>query len=354
MAKYTTLFILSVFTSVSYCFSDFLSKEKVSPGVIYYHDHRTSGPWHIHIIEIDLGNSAIVLESAKAESSLFARQKTSVISKKQSRRNYYVIGAINADFFEWNGTPVGAQVVDGQLINEPTNRSVFGMTEANKPFITIINWMGYLGLSNNTIYEIKGLNKRRDSNEWYLYNHFYTNDTLSINGGFLLHTKLLSDKFTVNDSMEFQITKVVDKEGVIIYPNRIMKEENLLIGPANDSIDFKLDDRLQILMKLDPLKENVDLIVGGLPRIIRDGKMTVDWEQENIRESFSSKRHPRTSVGFTKDKQKVLFFVVDGRQPGYSSGMTLPELATYMLEWEIYQGDGDWRGSCEPPIRCQW
>jgi exopolysaccharide biosynthesis protein len=338
MARYTTLFVLSIFISASYCFSDFRSKEKISPGVIYYHDHRASGPWHIHIIEIYLGNSAILLESAKAESSLFARQKTSVISKKRSHENHYVVGAINADFFEWNGTPVGAQVINGQLINEPINRSVFGITEDNKPFISIVNWMGYLELSNNTIYELKGLNKRRNTNEWYLYNHFYTDDTLSFKSGLLLHAKLLSDKYTVNDSMEFQITKVVDKEGVIIKPDRMKDEENLLIGPANEPFDFKLDDRLQILMKLDPLKENVEMMIGGLPRIIRDGNMAIDWKKENIRESFSSKRHPRTSVGFTIDKQKVIFFVVDGRQPGYSAGMTLPELATYMLEWEIYQG----------------
>jgi hypothetical protein len=87
------------------------------------------------VLEIDLSNSSITLESVKAKNSLFARRQTSVMSEEMNSENHYIVGAINADFFEWNGTPVGAQVINGLLINEPTKRSVFGMTVDKKPFI---------------------------------------------------------------------------------------------------------------------------------------------------------------------------------------------------------------------------
>ena len=45
------------------------------------------------------------------------------------------------------------------------------------------------------------------------------------------------------------------------------------------------------------------------------------------RPSFSAARHPRTAVGFDSDENLLWIIVVDGRQPGYSDGMTLPELA---------------------------
>jgi exopolysaccharide biosynthesis protein len=48
--------------------------------------------------------------------------------------------------------------------------------------------------------------------------------------------------------------------------------------------------------------------------------------------------HPRTAVGFSQDSTKLYFFTVDGRQPGYSVGMSLEELASYMLGWGVYQG----------------
>jgi hypothetical protein len=44
----------------------------------------------------------------------------------------------------------------------------------------------------------------------------------------------------------------------------------------------------------------------------------------------AGQRHPRTNVGVTPDG-RVLMVVVDGRQPGYSVGVTLPEMGRLMV-----------------------
>ena len=338
MAKYITLLIFIIFFFTSLCLSDFRSKEKIAPGVIYYHDFHNSGPWHIHVLEIDLSNSAITLESVKAENSLFARRQTSVMSEEMNSEDHYIAGAINADFFERNGTPVGAQVINGLLINEPISRSVFGMTVNKKPFIEIVSWKGQLFITKEVVYEIEGLNRRKEESELILFNSYYNADTLSYTGGTVIHAELFSDEFALNDTIDFQITGIEKTDSVIINPNAIMKNEVILVGPDHDITDFNIRDKIQILINLFPVEERVDQLVGGLPRLIRDGNISIDWEKERVRENFSTKRHPRSAVGYTKDKQKVLLFVVDGRQPGYSMGMTLPELANYMLDWNMYQG----------------
>ena len=43
--------------------------------------------------------------------------------------------------------------------------------------------------------------------------------------------------------------------------------------------------------------------------------------------SLDHELHPRTAVGVAPDNRKLFLVVVDGRQPGYSEGMTLEELA---------------------------
>jgi exopolysaccharide biosynthesis protein len=43
------------------------------------------------------------------------------------------------------------------------------------------------------------------------------------------------------------------------------------------------------------------------------------------------KRHPRTALGVSADGRTLYLLVVDGRQPGHSVGMTLPELADAMI-----------------------
>jgi hypothetical protein len=329
---------LILFACLTEGFSDYRTKEKNAPGVIYHHEYLSSGPWHIHILEIDLTNPAVSVESAKAKKSVFTREKTSIIAERRNGLKHYVVGAVNADFFEWIGTPVGAQVIDGRLIWQPTNRSVFGITEKGKPFISIMNWKGYFGFSHRQVNDIQGLNQKRTSEGWYLYNHFYKHDTLSNKGGTVLFAHLISEAFSVNDTMEFQIKDIESFTEMITEKDILAEKEIILIGPSEAESIFTIDDKIFLMNKLLPLEEQVDQMVGGLPRIIRDGRISVEWEKENIRENFSTTRHPRTGVGYTKDMQKLYLMVVDGRQPGYSVGMTLTEFAAYMLKWDTYQG----------------
>lgn len=70
-------------------------------------------------------------------------------------------------------------------------------------------------------------------------------------------------------------------------------------------------------------------VIGGFPLILEDGQVVGDL-QVGERPSFSAERHPRTAVGFDPRENVLWVVVVDGRQPGYSMGMTLPELADLM------------------------
>jgi hypothetical protein len=63
--------------------------------------------------------------------------------------------------------------------------------------------------------------------------------------------------------------------------------------------------------------------IGGNPRLVVDGTVA-DREVDGPGEFFG--RHSRTAAGVTADG-RLLLVVVDGRQPGYSRGMTLRELA---------------------------
>jgi Phosphodiester glycosidase len=62
-------------------------------------------------------------------------------------------------------------------------------------------------------------------------------------------------------------------------------------------------------------------VLGGYPRLLHDGTIEVG----NCSSSLCQ-RNPRTGVGWTADG-KILMVVVDGRQSGYSVGMTLLEFA---------------------------
>jgi hypothetical protein len=66
--------------------------------------------------------------------------------------------------------------------------------------------------------------------------------------------------------------------------------------------------------------------VGGNHFTLREGAVAAPSRQVY---AAGSQRHPRTNVGVTADG-RVLMVTVDGRQPGYSIGMTLKEMGRLM------------------------
>jgi hypothetical protein len=66
--------------------------------------------------------------------------------------------------------------------------------------------------------------------------------------------------------------------------------------------------------------------VGGGPRMLRGGKVSVEGDS-----SLAAAKHPRTAAGWDAQGRLALV-VVDGRQAGWSAGITLNELAALMLE----------------------
>jgi exopolysaccharide biosynthesis protein len=77
-------------------------------------------------------------------------------------------------------------------------------------------------------------------------------------------------------------------------------------------------------------------IVGGTPVLVRDGHLIEDFSSEQTRESFLVRKHPRTAVGIREDGDWV-FVVVDGRFHGLFGGMTMQELAAWMLDLECVE-----------------
>ena len=82
---------------------------------------------------------------------------------------------------------------------------------------------------------------------------------------------------------------------------------------------------LRIIMETIPDLSGTEIAIGGGPALIRDEKV-----ETMERKAWLHFRHPRTAMGWNRTH----FFLVevDGRQSDLSVGMTLQELAEYMLK----------------------
>ncbi len=79
--------------------------------------------------------------------------------------------------------------------------------------------------------------------------------------------------------------------------------------------------------------------ISGLPLIVEGGHISAQIKPDE----YYAGVNPRSAVGLDRQKRTLLLFVVDGRQPNYSEGVTLPELAQIAIEYgadEAFNLDG--------------
>jgi hypothetical protein len=73
--------------------------------------------------------------------------------------------------------------------------------------------------------------------------------------------------------------------------------------------------------------KNIFNAISGTEMLVRNGKIV---------SSDNGVPQPRTAVGLSESEKQLIIIVVDGRQPGYSEGVTLKELAELMLFYGAY------------------
>ena len=92
---------------------------------------------------------------------------------------------------------------------------------------------------------------------------------------------------------------------------------------------LQVGDEVTLSLNIQPNVGEIVQAVGGGPRLLRDGAVSIETRDERFHDSFTVRRHPRTGLGLKGNE--LLIVTVDGRQPGYSEGMTLPEFARFLL-----------------------
>ncbi len=79
-----------------------------------------------------------------------------------------------------------------------------------------------------------------------------------------------------------------------------------------------------------------DMIAGRGHFVTANGVVTVH-DNEGTTASHNDARHPRTMIGYSTDPYKAFLVTIDGRQPGYSVGMTYAECAQLMADLGVEQ-----------------
>ncbi len=329
--------------------SEELVNRTVAPGVRYRSFYLPQGPWAIHLLEIDLTNPAIDIKSVKAQDRLIGSERTSSMASRYNGNGHWVVGAINGDFYDTGGIPINCQVINSRLLKTPGSHSVIGFYTNLKPFIEILQYSGVIIKKNKYRHTLDGINRNRKTDELIVYNSFFGTSSQTNIWGTEIRFRAVKG-WAVNDTFRVVVIGIDSTHG-----NQDIPANGGIFsghGAARDWLLRKIavGDTLKLVLQLQPLKKKIKEAVGGLPRIIRDGQTSI--EEGSV--GFENVRHPRTGVGFSQDSTKLFLFTVDGRQPGYSDGMTLYEMADFLKPLGVYQAVNlDGGGSTTMVVRNQ-
>ncbi len=297
-------------------------------GVVYHKIQMLEGPWWIHVVEVDIEvarNSGVNFKVESSTDEIGGVQRTSVMSKN-------ALAGINGDFFYLLDSELktGIHVQDGQIFHLPQPRSAVAIHSDGSPLISRFSMeMGFLQRGGRRV-SINGLNRHPKVDELVLFNGHATSiyDSVFAAVGFKLRSLYRPAKSRVNDTLVVQVLQSRRRA----WPLAIEKDEWFLAAGYGNEQGRKISpgDTLALFSNLPPAKMPIEQALGGGPRIVRDGEVSIEYEIEGLSRSFAEERHPRTALGYSKDKRILFLLVVDGRQPGYSVGMKLSELANFM------------------------
>jgi len=306
------------------CFSVFASDTqlkqhpKVFPGLEYEHRRVIDIPWSIHILKVDRIKSGLEIITTLGNNATFGLATLSSHIASMPSRVGEPIAGINGDFYTAQvGDPLGIQILNKELISAPSGESFWIDLEGNLHLDKVISDLRVVWPKGNTTNA--GLNRERKDNDLVLYTPRIGNTTSNIGG------REIVLKFNDKSQLPLQVGKryigivsrINEKGNTKIQPDNFVL--SLSGNMMNESGMIRLGDKIQIVVETRPNLNKAKTAIGGGPFLINNGKPG-SW--------IESTRHPRTAIGWNK---KFFFMVVvDGRQPGLSVGMTLPELAKLM------------------------
>jgi hypothetical protein len=322
----------------------------LSPGLNIYRYDWDLETCVIYVAEMSRQNPTLHFEVALANSQVLGKETVRSIAKRRTQRgDRNVVVAVNGgfgvlgDMRGYGGVLENLHIQDGELITQPTDTDAcFGVTESGEFLSTSVQMKANIQIGTHTL-EIGCINQRRlDGCKVTLYTPRLGESThTNRRRGKEVILSGLPLPLTPNYAHPYQVKTVsnngnstIPKDGAILWINA--QEKDPSISQLNPGASGKLTVTLS-----PPEWNQVCHAVGGRLRLLKNGKinqMLVDKHLENKKRHAPGKRsqelnlshEPRTALGYNAD---TLFLVVaDGRQPKYSTGLTLYELASILIE----------------------
>jgi len=304
----------------------------VAPGTCHTTLVREAGPWVINVLEVERGEPLVRLVTALAGSRVVGLAALSQMAAQVAAPECSPVALVNGDFFSmdssdrYQGDPLGLYLEGGELISAPGERASLVVGAGGELAICRGSMEAWVEHPAAGRFPVTGLNQSRSPGALVLYTPRFDLSTRTSATGLEVTLTGLAALAPATDC-ELTVSGVNQAGNSPLAAGSVVLSGS---GPAGDFLArLAVGDRLRCHVLLAGCPAGAQAAIAGGPVLLRAGQPNGDYGAENIRDSLSSPRHPRTAVGF--NERKLYLVTVDGRQEA-SVGMSLSELTGLMRE----------------------
>ena len=300
--------------------------QTLMPGVVYSRqvEFTAHGPVVVNLISAPKPTGLYQLKPVLSNNAILGKDRVTAMEKDVS--SSATVAGVNGDLFaSGDGHPIGALIRSGVLDSAPSGlRSSIGIDADGGLHVDRVSMTGtWKGTGQRRALDV---NEPATTKRTVLYTPAWGARTPpeSTSVEAILQT---FPGTAPNTDLRATVTQVVQGGNQPIPPGGAV-----LVARTDAqflSAEAPAGTNLSVTLLLTPQWRNIVDAVGGGPAIVRGGK-PVFRSFEGFTAAQLSTRTPRTAVGQTADG-RIILAAVDGKQPGYSTGLTNFELALMMM-----------------------
>ena len=149
----------------TYAVDTIVHSHDIGPGTKYAFYDIPAYPLKFHVMEVDLTNPYVDIETCLSGDKAVATETPSSMSARNNRPGHEVLGATNGDFYQYQdpieiGIPRSGQYRRGECVTNPVGRASFVLTPDRVPYIDRVNFAGTVRSGDNS-HRLHAVNMQR-------------------------------------------------------------------------------------------------------------------------------------------------------------------------------------------------
>lgn len=360
--------------------------KRLAPGIVWTQEVDRATPLLVNVLDIDLHAPGVHVGVGVGQDKVSGTDPSKGREDvSRYARRHGLLAAVNADFFPFTGDPLGVGIADGELFSEPWTgnakggpRTALGIgADGRTVLLGTLGFLGDLQVADGVRYFISGINRQVGAGEIVAFSPRYGPVTALRRGGTEVVLGAVNGPVRADKLMVGRVTRVAAGSllPALIPAGGLVLSAGPGAGAAFLGMHCHVGDKIGFVLSVAPPGQTHDGIkigsllpqagglpsragagvargallwsgvreaVGGGPRLLTNGAVTIDGLAEGFDAGFTDHAYPRTGVGVSRDGRRLIVVTVDGRQ-ALSRGATLGELAGVLRRygaWNAMNFDG--------------